>query len=78
MLIDLLIIKMITIEQDDFERPHTISTAYEKTHSRPAITSQTFEPPDKGQSQTAPVTPSPYAVPCIVPPPKMGPQVKEV
>ena len=44
------------------ERPHTISTAYETyhTHSRPALTSQTFERPD---SQTAPCTPSPYAVP---------------
>lgn len=50
-----------------FDRPHTISTAYER-HARPALTAQTFEPPEVSQvdrpvSATAPSTPSPYAVP---------------
>ena len=31
-----------------FDRPHTISTAYER-HTRPALTAQTFEPPDSTQ-----------------------------
>ena len=47
------------------ERPHTISTAYERSHARPALTAHTFEAP--ATSQTAPATPNPYAVPCIVP-----------
>ena len=53
----------------ELERPHTISTAYERIHHRPALTSQTFEPPDGAlqHSQTAPPTPSPspYARPVI-------------
>ena len=76
----------------NYERPHTISSAYER-HARPALTAQTFEPPEghkleqqqqiqqnqnqqlqqtqqRSTCQTAPSTPSPspYAVPCIVPP----------
>ena len=49
------------------ERPHTISSAYEKNHNRPALTAATFDPPEnqKPQAQTAPTTPSPYAVPFI-------------
>ena len=53
-----------------FERPHTISTAYER-HARPALTSQTFEPPDpvtieRPNSLTVPPTPSMYAVPTLI------------
>ncbi|XP_064640271.1 protein MTSS 2-like isoform X3 [Lineus longissimus] len=63
------------------ERPHTISSAYEKNHSRPSLSSQTFEPPDPGlldksaktptnndqedRSLTAPSTPSQYARPIV-------------
>ncbi len=53
--------------QLNIDRPHTISTAYECNHARPALTAQTFEPPEGHISHTAPPTPSPYAVPCIVP-----------
>ena len=51
------------------ERPHTISSAYERTHIRPAITSHTFEPlsaadeiPETGSPQP---TPDIYARPVI-------------
>ena len=49
------------------ERPHTISTAYERSHARPPLTTHTFEPPLPTTSQTAPATPNPYAVPCLAP-----------
>ena len=56
----------------NMDRPHTISSAYERTHSRPALSAHTFEPPehlrDHPPAQTAPTSPSPYAVPCIIPP----------
>ena len=48
------------------ERPHTISTAYERSHARPALTAHTFDAPPPTTSQTAPATPNPYAVPCLV------------
>lgn len=39
------------------ERPHTISSAYEKGHQRPALTVYTFQAPDQSLSQPAsPVT----------------------
>ncbi|CAH1779343.1 unnamed protein product [Owenia fusiformis] len=41
-------------EQPVYDRPHTISTAYEKTHNRPALTSQTFQPPEQQQQEMAP------------------------
>ncbi|XP_045194003.2 protein MTSS 2-like isoform X2 [Mercenaria mercenaria] len=34
-------------------RPHTISSAYEKTHSRPALSSQLFEPPQQGATEVS-------------------------
>lgn len=49
-------------------RPHTISTAYEKSSNRPMLTSETFEPPTSlDEAQTTPSTPNPYAVPCVMP-----------
>ena len=53
------------------DRPHTISTAYERSHTRPPITAQTFEPPDHPrllEQKSSAASASPYAVPCIVPP----------
>ncbi|KAK2147838.1 hypothetical protein LSH36_532g06001 [Paralvinella palmiformis] len=51
------------------DRPHTISTAYERSHSRPPLSTDMFEPPEGHKvgrgHQTAPPTPNPYAVPCI-------------
>ncbi|XP_023933421.1 MTSS1-like protein [Lingula anatina] len=41
----------------EFERPHTISTAYEKNHTRPPLTSQTFEPPDTNELLDRTLTP---------------------
>lgn len=39
------------------DRPHTISSAYEKGHSRPPLTVYTFQAPDQSLSQPAsPVT----------------------
>jgi len=60
-------------------RPHTISSAYERTsHSRPVLSADIFmPPPSNGQSRPPSVhgtlntssstNASPYAVPCIVP-----------
>lgn len=42
------------------DRPHTISAAYERLHSRPAITAQTFEPPKIMDSEAPPL---PYRPP---------------
>lgn len=56
------------------DRPHTISSAYERNHNRPSLTAQTFEPPER-RVHTEPPTPSPYAVPVLVPglkPPSSG------
>ena len=53
------------------DRPHTISTAYEKSHARPPLTAQTFEPPEQSvmlEQTSSDGSVSPYAVPCIVPP----------
>ncbi|XP_060566052.1 protein MTSS 2-like isoform X2 [Ruditapes philippinarum] len=33
-------------------RPHTISSAYEKSHSRPALSAQLFEPPQQGSLES--------------------------
>lgn len=64
-----------------FERPHTISTAYERSASRPVLTSETYMAPELchhpqlqshrpqstyiGGSSTG--NDNPYAVPCLVP-----------
>ena len=34
-------------------RPHTISSAYEKSHNRPALSSQTFEPPQQAIQESS-------------------------
>lgn len=44
------------------ERPHTISSGYERSHSRPMVTSQTFEPPSVLPVRSRPSS-SVYAVP---------------
>lgn len=42
------------------DRPHTISSAYEKGHQRPALTVYTFQAPDQSLSQpVSPVTATP-------------------
>ncbi|XP_074644498.1 uncharacterized protein LOC141901258 isoform X12 [Tubulanus polymorphus] len=67
-----------TTESQQAERPHTISSAYERTYARPPLTSQTFEPPDANggsnaktptnaemEGSSAPTTPSQYARPVL-------------
>ena len=65
------------------ERPHTISSAYERSFARPIITSETYMPPDSSTLQQQGYRPqstcsgsgtlssasssNPYAVPCIIP-----------
>lgn len=53
------------------DRPHTISTAYEKGHQRPPLTVYTFQNPDGSTSTTnehVPVQKSPANVPGGRPP----------
>lgn len=37
------------LQNSDMPRPHTISSAYEKTHQRPALTEQMFVPPSSSR-----------------------------
>ncbi|XP_014238213.1 MTSS1-like protein isoform X1 [Trichogramma pretiosum] len=39
------------------ERPHTISTAYEKGHQRPALSAYTFQSPEQSNSSSQPASP---------------------
>ncbi|XP_030763304.1 protein MTSS 2 isoform X2 [Sitophilus oryzae] len=54
------------------ERPHTISSAYEKGHSRPPLTVYTFQAPEQSLSQPASpvtsVTPTVESKPNLIPP----------
>lgn len=54
------------------ERPHTISSAYERGHQRPALTVYTFHAPDSCHSQ--PSSPGGHATPVASPPQSTAPK----
>jgi hypothetical protein len=70
---------MLIMASSADNRPHTISSAYERTsHSRPALSADMFVPPPSTTQSRPPSVhgsinsagsnnASPYAVPCIVP-----------
>ncbi|XP_049817877.1 uncharacterized protein LOC109597373 isoform X3 [Aethina tumida] len=62
------------------DRPHTISSAYEKGHSRPPLTVYTFQAPDQSLSQPAsPVTSvTPTDTSKTIPPRSPAPSVKSL
>lgn len=56
-----------TQDSVSLDRPHTISTAYEKGHQRPPLTVYTFQNPDGTTSEHQPVQKSPANVACRPP-----------
>lgn len=65
------------------DRPHTISSAYEKGHQRPPLTVYTFQAPDQSLSQpvspvTTAVTTTPAENSAMVPPKSPAPSIKSL
>lgn len=59
------------------DRPHTISSAYEKGHQRPALTVYTFQAPEQSHSQ--PVSPVTNAeTPTATSPKSPAPSIKSL